>query len=469
MSVVKRPMQRVLIIGCMAFVLVLSGALSFLSYRTFSSWYYGRYKSELAHVIRNVRDAVDIDDLQECVRTGVPSQKFNELQQFLNGYIDDFELAYLYISYPEDGNMVSVCSATSDAERAAGEEDWPLLYVEVGGYTPEALMSYEAAWNHSGISYFEDYSEWGDCYTACLPLFGSDGGRVALLCADVFIDELHEALQSYLFISTAITMGMGLLFGVLLVVWLRRNVTTPVEELEHSARMFAQKSHGHKDPELLLFDSPNIHTENEIESLALAISQMSSDMRDYVKDIVEAEKRALSAEAEAQDMSRIAYQDALTHVKSKAAYVRKREQLDANIGKFDVEFALVMVDLNDLKRINDTYGHDHGDDYIVGTCSVVCEVFSHSPVYRIGGDEFLVLLQGRDYVMRNELVVSLRNKLASASGDTNCQPWERYSAAVGMAVYNKAYDTCYDDVFTRADKTMYQQKVHMKKGMSTPR
>lgn len=88
-------MKRVIIVGCMAFFVVLSIALSVQSYLSFSSWFYRRYNNELAHVVHNVRDNVDIDDLQQCVRTGVPSKKFEVLQQYLNGYIDDFELAYL--------------------------------------------------------------------------------------------------------------------------------------------------------------------------------------------------------------------------------------------------------------------------------------------------------------------------------------------------------------------------------------
>ncbi|MDO4807036.1 MAG: GGDEF domain-containing protein [Coriobacteriales bacterium] len=465
MPTVKRPMQRVLIVGCMAFFIALCVVLSVQSYLSFSSWFYTRYNSELAHVVHNVRDNVDIDDLQQCVRTGVPSKKFDELQQYLNGYIDDFELAYLYIAYPEGDNMVSVCSATSEAEREAGDdEDWPLLYVMEGEYTPEGLEPYKAAWDHDGISYFETVSEWGDCYTACLPLYGSDGDPVALLCADVFVDELHNSLRAYMMRSTLLTMAMGLLFGAILILWLRRNVTVPVTELEQSARSFAEKSHGHKDPALLLFDTPDIHTENEIESLSNAITQMSSDMRDYVEDIIQAEERAQSAEAEAQDMSRIAYQDSLTHVKSKAAYMLKRKELMADMESFGTEFALVMVDLNDLKKINDTCGHDHGDEYLVAVCALVCDVFRHSPVYRVGGDEFVVVLQGRDYENRDDLVLKLRQRLKVAWEDDTLDPWKRLSAAIGMAEYDQASNESYDDVFARADKAMYEQKVAMKRG-----
>ena len=58
------------------------------------------------------------------------------------------------------------------------------------------------------------------------------------------------------------------------------------------------------------------------------------------------------------------------------------------------KFALVECDINGLKGINDTYGHEIGDVYIVNSCRGICSVFKHSPVFRIGGDEFVVILQG---------------------------------------------------------------------------
>ena len=459
----KRPMERDLIIGSMAFTLVLSALLAIVSYMSFTSWFYNRYNSELAHVITNVEDAVDVDDLYECVQTGIPSKKYDELQQFLNGYVDDFELAYLYISYPDNGTMVSVCSATSDEERASGEDDWPLLYRLEDEYTEEELATYEAAWNVDGISYFENISDWGDCYTACLPLYASNGERVALLCADVFVDELHATLRSQLISRSIMIMSIGLVFGILLVVWLRHNVTVPVTKLEQSARSFAEHSHGRKDPTQLHFEAPDIHTHNEIESLSNAITQMSTDMQDYVTNILQAEERAHNAEEEAEDMSRIAYQDELTRVKSKAAYALKRDELNEGIQTYGVEFALVMVDLNNLKLVNDTYGHEHGDDYLVGSCTLLCDTFEHSPVFRIGGDEFVVVLEGRDYAHRDALLTSIQERFQDAMDDTSKEPWERFSAAVGMAVYDKATDKTYENVFSRADQAMYAQKEWMKR------
>jgi len=56
------------------------------------------------------------------------------------------------------------------------------------------------------------------------------------------------------------------------------------------------------------------------------------------------------------------------------------------------EFGVIGCDVNGLKKINDTLGHKAGDEYICAACKMLCEYFKHSPVFRIGGDEFVVIL-----------------------------------------------------------------------------
>ena len=162
-------------------------------------------------------------------------------------------------------------------------------------------------------------------------------------------------------------------------------------------------------------------------------------------------------------MSILAYQDALTHVKSKAAYDQMLEGLTQEIdeGK-EPEFGIVMIDLNDLKKINDHYGHENGDKYIVGSCQQICEIYSHSPIYRIGGDEFAILLQGQDYANRTALFEEMERQFSKSGRDMDRQPWERYSAAAGMAIHNGEYGESIEKVFRLADERMYADKQRMK-------
>ena len=460
----KRPLERSLVINCTVFALFMCVVLSLQISLSFSSWYYGQREQSLTHVITSVEHQLDVDDLQQCVQTGVPSKEFDALQQSLNLLVDDFELAYLYLCIPRaDGVMVSVCSATSAAERANGEEDWPLLNEDAENYTPQSIQPYLNAWSTSGITFFKDDSDWGDCYTACKPIVASDGETVALLCADVFVDDMQTQKNQYILQSIAFVILTGILFVALLLLWLRHDVTRPIQKLEASTRNFAKQSHGRRDPSLLMYHAPNINTQNEVESLSDAIVQMSEDMQAYVEDVLQAEERAKSAEEKAEGISRVAYEDSLTHAKSQAAYAQKVAELMEAIDKGDAQFALLMVDLNNLKYINDTFGHDKGDKYLQGSCDLVTTTFDHSSVYRVGGDEFVVVVQGPDYAPRHELLRGLRGRLVEAQSNTSAQPWERFSAACGMASYEPG-DT-YKDVFGRADVAMYDDKAQIKRAM----
>ena len=125
------------------------------------------------------------------------------------------------------------------------------------------------------------------------------------------------------------------------------------------------------------------------------------------------------------------------------------------------DFAVVMMDVNRLKEMNDSYGHDKGDILLRGCCRILCDCFRHSPVYRIGGDEFAAVLLDRDYVNRNELLAQARAAFERTAANRDAEPWECFSAALGMAEFAPE-DLCVDDVLQRADREMYRVKVEMK-------
>ncbi len=141
--------------------------------------------------------------------------------------------------------------------------------------------------------------------------------------------------------------------------------------------------------------------------------------------------------------------------------MRKITELNASIGAGFSEFAIVMVDMNHLKQINDEHGHKTGDIYIKGCCRLICETFKHSPVYRIGGDEFVVILTGNDYAERAQKVEDLRKAYADAFAEESADPWQRFSAAVGIADH-AADDNTVELVFKRADQAMYSEKKMFK-------
>ena len=152
---------------------------------------------------------------------------------------------------------------------------------------------------------------------------------------------------------------------------------------------------------------------------------------------------------------RLARMDELTGIKNKNAFSEYSDSMDKSIkaGDKPLHFALVMCDVNDLKHINDTRGHSFGDEAIQRASRMICDTFKHSPVFRIGGDEFVAILIDHDYEHRNELLEHLREESAmnaiSRSGP---------ELASGMAVYDPGTDTDILSVFTRADQMMYANK-----------
>lgn len=149
----------------------------------------------------------------------------------------------------------------------------------------------------------------------------------------------------------------------------------------------------------------------------------------------------------------LANRDALTGVKSKHAYVQTEMETDAMIGaNICPPFAVVVCDVNGLKHVNDTLGHSAGDAYIRSACSIICGIFLHSPVFRIGGDEFVILLRDADYENRDSLMRSLilRQEANRRKG--------LVTVACGISCYDSTKDMRMQDVFERADDAMYKNK-----------
>ncbi len=161
--------------------------------------------------------------------------------------------------------------------------------------------------------------------------------------------------------------------------------------------------------------------------------------------------------AEYEQMRDIANKDALTGVKSKHAFNVAEERINREIEQGKSEpFAVVVFDVNGLKKINDTLGHQAGDEYLRKSCRMICDVFSHSPVYRTGGDEFVALLTGADYEVRNELMRDLHNLSAVHIGTGGSV------VSGGMGEFDPYRDHSIQDIFERADEAMYTEKMLLK-------
>ena len=162
-------------------------------------------------------------------------------------------------------------------------------------------------------------------------------------------------------------------------------------------------------------------------------------------------------EAELGSARLMAYTDPLTGVKNKNAYIEdidgiERRREDGVLK----DFAIIVFDVNGLKIINDTKGHDAGDRFIKSACKIICQNFKHSPIYRIGGDEFVAFLLKEDFAKRNELLENFTRQIEKNKADG------KVIIASGLAEFDPKLDDNYLRLFERADQKMYENKKQLK-------
>lgn len=154
---------------------------------------------------------------------------------------------------------------------------------------------------------------------------------------------------------------------------------------------------------------------------------------------------------------KMAYKDVLTSVRNKTAFAEQKFVLEKMIAEGALkDFGIVVFDINNLKIVNDTYGHDEGDRHIRRGCKIICNSFKHSPVYRIGGDEFVAFLEGDAYKERGVLLTLFNDRIEDNIKNGGVV------VSAGMTVFDPETDKDFDSLFERADKKMYERKNEIK-------
>ena len=174
--------------------------------------------------------------------------------------------------------------------------------------------------------------------------------------------------------------------------------------------------------------------------------------------LIRAKKEAKEHSIKAQELSNRVFVDALTSVRNKGGYDDYILHLKERIKKKDVvEFGICMFDCDNLKVINDNYGHEKGDVYLKTAAKAICEVFQHSPVFRIGGDEFTLILLNEDFKNRTELI-NLFKVNCNTVNEQAKNDWEQIHISIGLAISELSNMASVDDVMRKADQLMYENK-----------
>jgi diguanylate cyclase (GGDEF)-like protein len=228
-----------------------------------------------------------------------------------------------------------------------------------------------------------------------------------------------------------------LALSILLTQITMRKITKPLVQLTEAAK---KTDNGDYDFTL------DYNGKDEVGTLTRTFRRMADHMKEHISEL---NKRV--------------YVDALTSVRNKGAFANYIEELQTKVEEDPehTEFAIAAFDCDDLKSVNDLYGHEKGDIYLKTSCRLICKVFQHSPVFRVGGDEFTAVLRGSDYEHREELTREFERASAESRGKAQNR-WEQVRVAMGIAAYDPQQDHSVVDTVRRADKIMYINKKEHK-------
>lgn len=254
----------------------------------------------------------------------------------------------------------------------------------------------------------------------------ANGEYMAVAAPENEINANFNALVSRV---VALALATGLIF-VFITMQIAKTIIHPLKELDKAAQDIA---HGNLDVDL------NICSNDEVGTLAESLSETARQLKVKINYI-----------------NNLAYSDKLTGVKNNTAYLQEVAFIKNDILQKKADFSVFVIDVNGLKYINDNFGHEVGNELIIKVTQMIAEVFGEENIYRIGGDEFAVILCDfpekeceRYEKAFDEIVENQKGKI-----------W--VSASIGYATYNKKMDSTYESVFNRADEDMYDKKVRMK-------
>ena len=238
-------------------------------------------------------------------------------------------------------------------------------------------------------------------------------------------------------VDIVIVFALLLLGFILLMLRFAGQITKPLRKLTAAAESVNAGNYDYT----LEYDGPD-----EVGVLSRTFKNLTEHLKAYISDLND-----------------LAYADTLTSLHNKGAFDICINDIQAKLTEEDhvPQFAVCIFDCNDLKKVNDQNGHDKGDIYLKEVADVICEVFEHSPIFRIGGDEFAAILLDTDFKNREELLRKFDETCAAKRNNADVR-WEKVDVARGMAVFDPNEDSSVSDVVRRADRLMYENKWTVK-------
>ena len=427
----KRTSRYLILV--LLFLLIVTISLGFLLVRQSKSSIITLIQTRMLDIANTAAAMIDGDVLKSITPEDEGTADYEAIMRTLTYFQDNIDLKYIYcIRDMGDGTFTFGLDPTVEDPGKFGS---PIVFTD-------AL--YKASQGTASADETPYHDAWGSFYSAYSPVLDARGDVAGIVAVDFSAEWYNRQLAS-LTRTTLIVALLSVLVGggiaVTVIARSEKKIGSIQGQLNEMATMLMHEMGNDAASEEKSQADQNQREEGiSMDTLEKQISSMQTELRTQI------------AQVHGQ-----ANTDELTGVKSKHAYFKRENELDEKLKTGALsDFAIVVCDVNGLKKINDTQGHKAGDEYIRRACKMICDVFSHSPVYRVGGDEFVALLTGRDYENRSILMREL-HQLSSAHITT-----DEAIVSAGLAEYDPDRDHSVREIFERADATMYQDKTLLK-------
>ncbi len=437
--------------------LFVSFSLSFISYLLFRDAAISDRIKTVDSMVVVILSELKPDKITEYIERGRSSEEYREIEETLytimnsNSYI---QCIYVY-RIEKDG-----CHVVFDLDTAIERADSPGEIVPLD-YTVEKYKDDLIAGRPIPPIFSDD--EYGKLLTMYKPLYDNNGKCQCYAIVDFSLEVMADSMRSFTIKLFALFTGCFIFIFVVGLWFVENNIILPVNSMAYCARNYAYDNPDARRKHFDRIRNLKISTGDEIENLYSALIRMTDNISMYLENLQIEKVRVENMKLQVFAMDELAHKDSLTGIKNKAAYNREIVWLNDRIASGDAaEFCIVMIDVNFLKRVNDTYGHERGNEYLINACRLACSVFGEEHVYRIGGDEFVVIVTGEKVSLCRYFVKQFRAEMTRKGANDLLEPWEKVSAAVGVAFYEADVDQSVEDVFKRADKEMYDNKLAMK-------
>ena len=441
--------------------------------KNFSSFVDGDFLKELRDVAeseeyQDIRDKAEILEDEEMVQSYLKEKglwdKYNDTRNMLQTYLSNAEnIKYLYIIVVGDKN------ATRDMY-LIDEMSEPLYSLGMWEDREEDLIGADII-NKKTVSI--SHSTWGWLCSGYAKVTDSQDNYVCMVGCDVDMEDIMHSRKKFLLISVSSVIGLLSLALAVTIFVFNRLIAKPIDTLVNEMNKFDPIDKDSYDKAHVI--KVNRKVRGEFVKIYLSVQKMQTDIIDHMNNIdklhsynvkIERENiikdRAIQhKDSKIKEISIAATRDALTGVGNKLAYDDKVASLLEMMKNNNFSFAILMIDINNLKQVNDAYGHKAGDEYIKGCCHIVCDTLKHSPVFRIGGDEFVAILSNEDFDSREQRYSELEQRFKWSFENESEKPWRRFSASIGMSVPSEN-DKSTLEVFNRADEAMYANKTEFK-------